>query len=217
MNTCSRPNLMKIAYLNGNSINEIIKGRVYRDEESIWANFRRADYGPVLTRLAISAIEEKVTRKEVIELMRSYEKKGVIPKEQSVEKVIERSFYVADQCNNGELASIANENFISDPNIKINNVPLSIDAGLYLTKFETKIININLDKEKLTPQLYVNKDGKLSCEIKVEKKKIKTKLKLPAKEVTYLRYVLDSQFIPVSAEIIKTDRGLRIRIHIHNE
>ena len=57
MNTYSRGNLEKIAYLNGNTINEIIKRRVYRDPESIWAVFRRSDYGPVMTRLAISAIE----------------------------------------------------------------------------------------------------------------------------------------------------------------
>ena len=54
MNTYSRGNLEKIAYLNGNTINEIIKRRVYRDPESIWAVFRRSDYGPVMTRLARS-------------------------------------------------------------------------------------------------------------------------------------------------------------------
>lgn len=37
MNTYSRGNLEKIAYLNGKTINEIIKRRVYRDPESIWA------------------------------------------------------------------------------------------------------------------------------------------------------------------------------------
>ena len=226
MNTTSRPNLMKLAYLTGNAINEIIKGRVYRDEESVWATFRRAGYGPVLTRLAISAIEKNVRKEEVMGLMRSYEKKGVIPHEQSIDKVIERSYYVACQCEKGELASIANEEFRTNPNIKLKNIPLSIDAGLYLTKFETKIINRNLNKsedknkdkdEKLTPQIYVDKDGKLSCEIRIEKKKIKTNLKLPGKDVTYLRYILDSQFIPVSAEVIKTKSGLRIRIHIHNQ
>jgi len=227
MNTCSRPNLMKLAYLNGNAINEIVKGRVYRDEESVWATFRRAGYGPVLTRLAISAIEEKVTREEVVNLMRSYEKKGVIPHEQSVDKVIERSYYVATQCEKGEEASTANEEFRTNPNIAMANIPLSFDGGLYLTKFETKLLNKKLDIEKLDiekkqenadkliPQIYVDKDGKLSCEIKIDKKKIKTNLKLPAKEVTYLRYILDSQFIPVSAKIIKTKSGFRVRIIIN--
>ncbi|RBQ23336.1 hypothetical protein ALNOE001_08950 [Candidatus Methanobinarius endosymbioticus] len=232
MNTCSRPNLMNIAYLNGNAINEIIKGRVYRDEESIWATFRRAGYGPVLTRLAISAIEEKVTRQEVVNLMREYEQKGVIPQEQSVDKVIERSFYVATQCEKGEEASIANEKFRNNPNIKINNVPLSIEAGLYLTEFETKILNRNLNNKNrkleqdsspqkpsqvnLNPKIYIDKDGKLSCEIRVEKKKIKTNLRIAAKDVTYIRYILDSQFIPVTSEIIETKSGLRVRIYIHN-
>jgi len=226
MNTCSRPNLMSIAYLNGNAINEIIKGRVYRDEESIWATFRKSGYGPVLTRLAISTIEEKVTRQEVLRLMRSYEEKGVIPTEQSVDKVIERSFYVADKCEKGESASIANKEFRNKSNTEINNIPLFIDAGLYLTKFETKILKRNLnnsskeetsEKSKLNPQIYINKDGKLSCEIRVENKKIKTSLRLHSRDVTYIRYILDSHFIPVSAKIMNKKEGFRIRIFIHNQ
>lgn len=219
MNTCSRPNLMKIAYLNSNAINEIIKGRVYRDEESIWATFRRANYGPVLTRLAISTIEEKVTKDEVVKLMREYEKKGVIPPEQNVNKVIERAWYVANECENGKSASEANEAF-RNKKIAINyanDVPLFFDGGLHLTKFETKLLNKNLNNTKMVPQLYVDKNGKISCEIKIDKKKIKTNLILPKKEVTYLRYIIDSQFIPTTANVIETKRGFRIRINIHNK
>jgi len=220
MNTCSRGNLMNIAYLNGNIINEIIKGRVYRDEESIWATFRRAGYGPVLTRLAISTIGEKVTKTEVLNLMKSYEKQGVIPPEQSVKKVIERSFYVATQSEEGEEVKIANEDFRSNPNITVENLPLSLTGGLYLTKFETKLLNKKFNEKKegglkgLATQIYIDKDNKISCEIKVDKKKIKTNLKLPGKEVTYLRYILDSQFIPVTAKLIKTKSGFRTQIFI---
>ncbi len=220
MNTCSRPNLTKIAYLNGNAINEIVKGRVYRDEESAWATFRRAGYGPVLTRLAISAIEEKVSRNEVVALMRNYEKQGVIPPEQNVDKVIERSWYVASECEKGVLASEANESF-REKKIAIDNldeVPLSIEGGLNLTKFETKLLNKKIAKnEKLIPQLYIDKDGKISCEIRVDKKKIKSNLKLPSKEVTYLRYIIDSQFIPSTASVFQTKRGIRIKISIQNK
>lgn len=214
MNTSSRPNLMNIAYLNGNAINEIIKGRVYRDEESVWASLRRAGYGPVLTRLAISSIEKEVKKSEVVNLMRSYEKKGVIPKEQSVDKVIERSYYVACECEKGIEANVANEKFRANPKISLKP-PLKIEAGLYLTKFETKIIKRNLNKS-IAPQIYIDKDGKISCEIRLENKKIKTNLKLPAKEVTYIRYILDSQFIPVSAELIETKSGIRVMIIIHD-
>lgn len=61
----------------------------------------------------------------------------------------------------------------------MDDIPLSFDAGLYLTKFETKLLNRNLDNKKsntekiskeLIPQIYVDKDGKLSCEIKIDKK-----------------------------------------------
>jgi len=216
MNTYSRSNLAKIAYLNGNAINEIIEGRVLRDIESIWATFRRAGYGPVLTRLAISAIEEKVTREEVLTLMRSYEKKGVIPPEQNVDKVIGRSWYVACECEKGFSASVANENF-KEKKIATDNIPLSIDGGLNLTKYETKLLNKKIaNNENLAPQLYIDKDGKISCEIRVDNKKIKTNLRLPSYEVTYIRYIIDSHFIPIIASLIKTERGIRIRIFIQN-
>lgn len=50
---------MKISYLNGNAINEIIKGRVYRDEEFVWETLIRVGYGPVLTHLAIIVLLKK--------------------------------------------------------------------------------------------------------------------------------------------------------------
>ena len=137
MNTYSRGNLEKIAYLNGNTINEIIKRRVYRDPESIWAVFRRSDYGPVMTRLAISSIEMEVSKKEVMDLMKSYEAQGVIPDNQKVQRVIDRAWYVASEGEKGVSAREANDEFRSN-NIEVN-APLILEAGLNLTKFETKI------------------------------------------------------------------------------
>ena len=176
MNTYSRGNLEKIAYLNGNTINEIIKKRVYRDPESIWAVFRRSNYGPVMTRLAISAIEMDVTKKEVMDLMKSYESKGVIPDNQKVQRVIDRAWYVASSDLD---AREANEKFRSEF-IEVD-APLKLEAGLNLTKFETKIT-----KEGINTDLYVDKKGKISVQFKSEGKKIKTNLRLPAVEVTYL-------------------------------
>lgn len=204
MNTYSRGNLEKIAYLNGNTINEIIKRRVYRDPESIWAVFRRSDYGPVMTRLSISAIEMNVTKKEVMDLMKSYEAQGVIPDNQKVQKVIDRAWYVASSDLD---AREANEKFRSE-NIAVD-APLSLEAGLNLTKFETKIT-----KEGINTDLYVDKNGKISVQFKSEGKKIKTNLRLPAVEVTYLRYVMDSHFIPVEGIIIKAKKGFKVKITI---
>jgi predicted nucleotidyltransferase len=268
LNTCSRPNLMRIAYLNGNAINEIVKNRVYRDYESIWASLRRAKYGPVLTRLSISAIEEGVTREEVLNLMKNYEKKGVIPPEQNINKVIERAWFVASETQKGVLAhdadklfknrkirddssqldslllnndsldniqlnnSLSNNNLLDNnlldnylldnyllnnhlldnyllDNSQLNNLPLTIDGGLNLTKFETKKLN-----EGTNAKLYVDKNGKISCEMRESKFKIKTNLKLPAKEATYIRYIIDSHFIPITAKIVKNNRGFRVRIDI---
>ena len=208
MNTYSRGNLEKIAYLNGKTINEIIKRRVYRDPESIWAVFRRSDYGPVMTRLAISSIEENVTKREVMELMKSYEAQGVIPENQKVQRVIDRAWYVAKKGEEGMPAREANEKFRSE-NIVVDNPPLSIEAGLNLTKFETKIV-----KEGIGADLYVDKKGKISVQFKSEGKKIKTKLRLPAIEVTYLRYIMDSHFIPVAGSIKKAKKGFKVEVTI---
>lgn len=204
MNTYSRGNLEKIAYLNGNTINEIIKRRVYRDPESIWAVFRRSDYGPVMTRLAISAIEMEVTKREVMDLMKSYENEGVIPDNQKVQKVIDRAWYVASSDMD---ARKANETFRSK-NIEVD-APLSLEAGLNLTKFETKIT-----KEGINTDLYVDKNGKISVQFKSEGKKIKTNLRLPAVEVTYLRYIMDSHFIPVAGSIKKAKKGFKVKVVI---
>ena len=208
MNTYSRGNLEKIAYLNGNTINEIIKRRVYRDPESIWAVFRRSDYGPVMTRLAISAIEMEVTKKEVMDLMLGYEAEGVIPDNQKVQRVIDRAWYVACEGEKGVSAREANNRFRSE-NISVDTPPSVIEAGLNLTRFETKIT-----KEGIGTDLYVDKNGKISVQFKSEGKKIKTNLRLPARDVTYLRYVMDSHFIPVSGSIKKAKKGFKVKVVI---
>ncbi len=208
MNTYSRGNLEKIAYLNSETINEIIKRRVYRDPESIWAVFRRSNYGPVMTRLAISSIEMEVTKREVMELMKSYETQNVIPDNQHVKRVIERAWYVASEGEKGISAKEANKKFRSE-NIVVKNLPLTLEAGLNLTKFETKIM-----KDGLNADLYVDKNGKISVQLKSEGKKIKTKLRLPAKEVTYLRYIMDSHFIPFNGSIKKAKKGFKVKIDI---
>lgn len=208
MNTYSRGNLGKIAYLNGETVNQIIKKRVYSNPESVWAAFRRSDYGPVMTRLAISSIEMDVSKGEVMNLMKSYEAKGVIPEMQKVSKVIERAWYVACKTNEGMSAREANNNF-RQGNIEVKDAPLNILAGLNLTRFETKIM-----KENLNADLYIDKNNKISVQLKSEGKKIKTNLRLPAREVTYLRYIMDSHFIPVTGTTQKDKKGYKINVKI---
>lgn len=204
LNTTSRGNLSKIAYLTSNAINEIVKKRVYRDSETIWAAFRKANYGPVMTRLAISAIEEDVTKREVMDLINEYEKNGVIPPNQSVKHLINRAWYVA---NSNMESSKANEKFRSE-NIEVNP-PLTIHAGLNLTKFEAKIMESGVNGD-----VYVDKYGKISVLIKVNGKKIKTHLRLPSNEVTYIRYILDSNFIPIKGTTEKVGNSFKLRLDI---
>ena len=108
----------------------------------------------------------------------------------------------------GISARDANNKFRSE-NVAVENAPTSLDAGLNLTKFETKIT-----EEGINTDLYVDKNGKISVQFKSEGKKIKTNLRLPAREVTYLRYVMDSHFIPVTGSIIKAKKGYKVKVII---
>ena len=160
-----------------------------------------------MTRLAISSIEMNVTKREVMELMKSYEAEGVIPDNQKVQRVIDRAWYVASRGDEGISARQANEEFRSK-RIEVD-APLMLEAGLNLTKFETKIT-----KEGINTDLYVDKKGKISVQFKSEGKKIKTNLRLPAREVTYLRYVMDSHFIPVTGIIKQSKKGFKVAVTV---
>jgi hypothetical protein len=84
-----------------------------------------------------------------------------------------------------------------------------VDAGLHLRSFELESI-----KEGLRAQLYVDKRGMISCLIRADNRKIKSPLKLPAKEATFLRLLIDAQIIPLKASMVKMKRGWRVRIKI---
>lgn len=230
MNKYSRSALMKMSYLSGNCLNSIIENRFYYDEESLWATFRRAGYGPVLTRLAISSITEGVSREEVLNLMREYEAKGVIPPEQNIDKVIGRAWYIANENKKGIHSSEAHEKFISSKiEFKDNEIPFELEGGLNLTSSETRKLNKALDIKELasvnsefdaptiSTDLFIDKNGKIACDIRTGKFKIKSPLRLPAEIATYLRLLIDSHFIPLSACLIQQERGLRVKITIYNK
>ena len=129
--------------------------------------------------------------------------------------MIDRAWYVACEGEKGISARDANNRFRSE-NIDVEKPPMTIEAGLNLTRFETKIT-----KEGLDTDLYVDKNGKISVQFKSEGKKIKTNLRLPAREVTYLarevtylRYIMDSHFIPVSGSIKKAKKGFKVKVVI---
>ncbi|HML04202.1 MAG TPA: adenylyltransferase/cytidyltransferase family protein [Methanobacterium sp.] len=207
LNTYSRPNLLNIAHLNADAVEAIVKGRRYNNEDQIWASLRMAGYGPVLTRLAISSVEQDVSRKEVFELIKSYQKDGIIPPDQTVESVIERAWFVASSVEKGIKSSDAHEMFRKG---KRGEKPLyTIDAGMHLRSFEVEDLEDGMDAP-----LYVDKNGKLRSQIRTKTRKIKSPLKLPAKHATYIRLVIDSQFIPIKASIVKKKEGTRVRIFI---
>jgi cytidyltransferase-like protein len=207
-NTHSRSKLLDVAHLNADAVEEIIKGRRYRLENQIWASFRKAGYGPVLTRLAISAVEEDVSRLEVYNLIKDYQKKGIIPPDQTVEKVIERAWFVASKASEGLSSADAHKMFRTGKNIQ--KPPLyTIDAGMHLRSFEVSSLQSGMDAS-----LYVDKRGMLCCEIRASDRKIKSPLKLPGKHATYMRLLIDSHFIPLKAKVLKKKEGFRIRIAV---
>jgi len=207
LNTYSRPNLLNIAHINANAADAIVKGRQYRNEDQIWASLRMAGYGPVLTRLAISSVEQDVTRKEVFELIKTYEAEGIIPPDQTVESVIERAWFVASNVDKGIKSSDAHEMFRKGK--RGSKFPDTIDAGMHLRNFEVEDL-----KDGMNALLYVDKQDRLRCQIRTETRKIKSPLKLPAKHATYLRLLIDSHFIPLNARIIEKKEGMRVRIFI---
>lgn len=207
LNTYSRHNLLEIAHLNADAVDAIVKGRGYRNEDQIWATFRMAGYGPVLTRLAISSVEQNVTRREVFELIKSYERDGIIPPDQTVQSIIERAWFVASSVEKGIKSSEAHKMFRKGK--RGEKPPYSIDAGMHLRSFEVKDLDDGMDSP-----IYVDKKGLLRCQIRTKTRKIKSPLKLPAKHATYLRLLIDSQFIPLKGNIIKKKEGTRVRISV---
>ncbi len=208
LNNYSRSKLLNIAHLNADAVDEIIKGRKYRMENQIWASLRKAGYGPVLSRLALSAVQEDVTKQEVYDLIKSYQQEGIIPPDMTLAKVIERAWFVATKANEGLKSSDAHKMYRKGKKIRSN--PLySFDGGLHLRNFEADSL-----KTGANAQIFVDKRGVISCEIRTSDRKIKSPLKLPAKQATYLRLIIDSQFIPITAQVIKKEEGFRIRVHI---
>ncbi len=208
LNTFSRANLNNIAHMNADAVNSIVAGRSYHNEDKIWASFRMAGYGPVLTRLAASAVEMNVTRQEVYDLIKNYEDKGIIPPDMTVDQVIQRAWYVSSMSSKGYSASEAHNKFRSGVKSKQKRVKF-FDAGMHLRSFETESL-----KQDMDALFYVDKNDRLCCEIRAEDRKIKSPLRLPAHHVTYLRLLIDSHFIPITGKLVEKPEGWRVRISV---
>jgi predicted nucleotidyltransferase len=208
LNNYSRPRLLEIAHLNAAAVEEIIQGRKYRKEAPAWASLRKAGYGPVLTRLALSCVEENVTRREVFDLIKNYQKEGIIPPDQRAERVIDRAWFVASSVDRGMESQEAHERFRKGEKIG-PQAPYTVDAGIHLRSFELSSL-----EEGLPARLYVDKRGMIACLLKTAERKIKSPLKLPARDATYLRLLLDSQIMPLQGSMVNKKRGWRVRIKV---
>ena len=210
LNNYSRSKLLKIAHINADAVNELVTGRRYRLESQIWASLRKAGYGPVLSRLAISAVEQEVTKQEVFDLIKGYERQGIIPPDQTTGKVIERAWFVSSNASQGIPSQEAHKMFRKGAELK--KPPLyEFDAGLHLRTFEADSL-----KDGTEAEIFVDKRGDIACQIRTSDRKIKSPLKLPAMQATYLRLIIDSHFIPIHARVIKKKEGFRIRINLDN-
>jgi hypothetical protein len=88
----------------------------------------------------------------------------------------------------------------------------SFDAGMHLRSFEVDSLENGMEA-----MFYVDKNERLCCEMRAKDRKIKSPLKLPANQVTYLRLLIDSHFIPLRGVIIQKPEGWRVRIFIGDE
>lgn len=208
LNTSSRHQLLNTAHLNAEAVEHIIQGRWYQSENQVWASLRQAGYGPVLSRLALSCVEEDVTRREIYDLIMDYERQGIIPPDQTMERVIQRAWYVASMAEKGHASSEAHEKFRNGSRTEEKS-PYFFDAGVHLRSFELESL-----KEGMEAHLYVDKRGVLACELKPPGRKVKSPLKLPGKMATYLRFLVDSQVIPLQGKLVKQKRGFRIRLKV---
>lgn len=210
LNNYSRSKLLEIAHINADAVNELVKGRRYRLESQIWASLRKAGYGPVLSRLAISAVEKDVSKREVFDLIKDYEIQGIIPPDQTTGKVIERAWFVSSKASQGIPSQEAHKMFRKGAELK--KPPLhTLDAGLHLRSFEVDSL-----KDGGGAEIFVDKRGDIACLIRTPERKIKSPLKLPAQQATYLRLIIDSHFIPLKARVIEKKEGFRIRINLDN-
>ncbi|MGL6298205.1 MAG: hypothetical protein ACRC1M_03450, partial [Methanobacteriaceae archaeon] len=137
--------------------------------------------------------------------------------------------YISNENKKGIHSSEAHEEFISSKiEFEPGEIPLSVEGGLNLTKSETRKLNKVLDNNEtalvnsdfnsldISTDIFIDKNGKLACDIRTGKFKIKSPLRLPGQIATYLRLLIDSHFIPLSADLIQQERGLRVKIKIHN-
>lgn len=207
MNKLSRADLLEIAYLNAKLINSIVKWRPYNTENQIWATFRRAGYGPVLTRLTLSSMEMNVTRREVYKLIGYYEKKGWIPPDQKREKIIQRAWFVSKSVEKGYTSKKAHERFLEHRG-SLNEPERSFKAGIRLKRSEVKKL-----KEGTEAKIYVKENDTISCQIR-DGMKIKSQLILPGVMATYLRLIIDSHFIPFDSKLIKENGSFKVKINI---
>jgi hypothetical protein len=186
----------------------------------------------VLTNLAISCLENKVSRKEVTQLIDNYTKKNDTPKDQRIDSIIDRAYFVArasqtvdavtadaiyrsgiDQFWDGKFDEVAYLSGIDEATIgelyamlSFGAPPPELVAGVSLKRFETKHV-----KEKTACDI-TTYGGELYAEFRVPNNVIKGKLRLPAQEVTFVRFLLDSQLVPVNATPLWKDGVLHVRI-----
>jgi len=231
-NRYSKSKLLKLANINVEAAEKISMGRPYNDEEKLFYPLRRAGYQQVLSNLAISCMEKKVTRKDLAQLISNYSKKDITPKDQRIETLVERAYFVArasrlidapvaDSIFRAGIDDFWDENFkeivslsgtdektIRDLRKKMpyEQPPENLLAGVALKFDDFKKIH-----EDTICDL-TSSGSDIMAEFRMPKVVVHGKLKLPAVEVTFLRYLLDSQLVPVSCKAEDVEGKLRIRI-----
>ncbi|MHC1598178.1 MAG: nucleotidyl transferase family protein [Candidatus Methanofastidiosia archaeon] len=231
-NTFSKSKLLTLANINVAAAEELVMGRPYNTEEEMYYPLRRAGYQHVLQNLVISCMERKVTKKEVALLIDNYSKKGITPADQKISSIIERAYFVsrasrildaskADKIFRAGIKDFWQENLkevsnLSEVDLKeikslreklpYEEPPKDLLAGVSLKHYETRQVN-----PKTVCALTAH-NGELFAELRIPNKVIIGKLKLPATEITFLRYLLDSQLVPVGAKLELQEEKRRIRI-----
>ncbi|WP_168168787.1 adenylyltransferase/cytidyltransferase family protein [Methanopyrus sp. SNP6] len=182
--------LCSIAHLNTIAVREILRGRPFRSERQIWGALRRADYGSVLTRLALANTECRVTSGEIARIALSWCVERLVPENQSPDSMYRRDWFVAALSSRGIKARDADQLYRRANSYgearRLARRRYGVDPGV--PRFETFIGEARVSDGEYSPAISSN--GRLGV---VEGGF--QELRATAFGATLLRYVLDDPFV----------------------
>ncbi|WP_457614549.1 nucleotidyltransferase family protein [Methanopyrus sp.] len=199
LNSAPSHELCSIAHLNTIAVREILRGRPFKSERQVWGALRRADYGSVLTRLALANIECRVTSGEIARIALSWCVEGLIPKNQSPDSMYRRDWFVAALSSRGVRARDADRLYRRTESYeeacRLARRRYGVNPGV--PRFEAFVGRARVSDGEYPPAISANgRFGVIEDGFR--------ELRATAFGATLLRYVLDDPFVDA---VIRVEDG----------